>query len=122
MFALAPDEGVCLGVGVPRTRMAWGMTPGMTIRLLGGYKKENDMKVVSVTLVSLIITVTQTLAARGGGNGGGAGLGPLATFFAAFCVLIVLLQLVPGIRLFAGMLKGLFSRTDTPHETVDRRY
>ena len=44
-----------------------------------------------------------------GGGGKGDELGLLAIFFIAFGVLIVMFQLVPGIILFFGMLKGLFS-------------
>jgi hypothetical protein len=35
----------------------------------------------------------------------------MATFFIAFGVLIVMFQFVPGVMLFIGMLKGLFSST-----------
>jgi len=69
--------------------------------------KEITMKVLCATLLSLLITGTQALASAGGGNGEGMGL--LATFFVAFGVLIILFQLIPGMALFFGMVKGIFS-------------
>jgi len=75
------------------------------------------MRTVSATLVSLLITATRAMAM--GGAGESEGLGLLATFFIAFGILVVLFQFIPGIMLFAGMLKGLFSAGDAkPHETV----
>jgi hypothetical protein len=64
------------------------------------------MKTASATILSLMITVTQALAS---GGGDGEGLSLLATFFIAFGVLIVLFQFIPGIIMFGGMLKGIFS-------------
>lgn len=65
------------------------------------------MKVVTATSLSLIITGTQAMASAGNGNAEGMTL--LTTFFIAFGVLIVLFQLLPGMALFCGILKGLFS-------------
>ena len=65
------------------------------------------MKVICATLLSLLVTVTQALASVGGGRAEGMGLA--ATFFIAFGVLIVLFQFIPGIALFLGMVKGVFS-------------
>ena len=65
------------------------------------------MKVISAILLSLMITGTQAMASAGGTHSEGMGL--LTTFFIAFGVLIVLFQLLPGLTLFCGMLKGLFS-------------
>ena len=65
------------------------------------------MKIMSVTMLSLMITGTQALASAGGANVGGMGL--LATFFIAFAVLIVLFQFLPGMALFVSMLKGIFA-------------
>ena len=67
------------------------------------------MKTASATILSLVITVTQALAS---GGGDGEGLSLLATFFIAFGVLIILFQFIPGLLLFGGMLKGLFSSAD----------
>jgi hypothetical protein len=67
------------------------------------------MKTVYATILSLVITGTQALASGGGGEGEGLSL--MATFFIAFGVLIVMFQFVPGVMLFIGMLRGLFSST-----------
>jgi len=65
------------------------------------------MKTISALLLSLTITGTQALAASGAANPEGMSL--LATFFLAFGALIILFQFLPGIALFMGMLKGIFS-------------
>jgi hypothetical protein len=65
------------------------------------------MKTISATVLSLLITVTRALASSGGGEGESLSL--MATFFIAFGILIVMFQFIPGIMLFVGMLKGIFS-------------
>jgi len=78
------------------------------------------MRTVSATLLSLMITATRALAA--GGVGESEGMGLLATFFIAFGILIVLFQFIPGIMLFVGMLKGIFSAGDEKtHGTAGTR-
>jgi uncharacterized protein YqgC (DUF456 family) len=74
------------------------------------------MKAISATLLSLMITGTQALASAGGTNTEGMGL--LATFFIAFGVLIILFQFLPGITLFVGILKGIFSSEVRKPEAV----
>jgi len=69
--------------------------------------REKAMKTITATILSLLITATQVLA--NGKTGNGEGLGLLATFVIAFGILIILFQLLPGLMLFGGMLKGLFS-------------
>ncbi|MCM0080060.1 hypothetical protein L4X63_00490 [Geomonas sp. Red32] len=73
------------------------------------------MKTLSATALSLVITATQALAS-GGENHEGMGL--LTTFFIAFAVLIILFQMVPGLSLFVGMLKGIFSSERREKEVV----
>lgn len=68
------------------------------------------MKVIYATIISLLITSSQVLAAAGRGTENSLGL--LATFFIAFGILIIVFQLVPGLLLFGGMIKGLFSPAD----------
>jgi len=68
------------------------------------------MKAMSATILSLLITGTHALASGSGANGEGLSL--LATFFIAFGILILVFQLVPGLLLFGGMIKGLFSPAD----------
>lgn len=68
------------------------------------------MKTIIATTLSLLITATKVLAI--GNTGTGEGLGLLATFLIAFGILVVLFQLLPGLMLFAGMVKGLFSSAE----------
>lgn len=68
------------------------------------------MKTIIATILSLLITTTQVLAIGNAGNGETLGL--LTTFFIAFGILIILFQLLPGLMLFGGMIKGLFSSTE----------
>ncbi|QEM68705.1 hypothetical protein FO488_11420 [Geobacter sp. FeAm09] len=68
------------------------------------------MRTLSATLMSLMITAARAMAAGGGSEGEGMGL--LATFFIAFGILIVLFQFIPGVMLFVGMVKGIFSASD----------
>ena len=64
------------------------------------------MKAIAATILSLVVTGTQALAA---GGADAEGMGLLATFFIAFAVLVILFQFLPGATLFVGILKGLFS-------------
>ena len=68
------------------------------------------MKTISAIILSLLITGTHALASGNVSNGEGLGL--LATFFIAFGILVIVFQLVPGLLLFGGMLRGLFSPAD----------
>jgi len=68
------------------------------------------MKTIIATVLSLLITATKVLA--NGKTGNGEGLGLLATFFIAFGILVILFQLLPGLMLFGGMIKGLFSSVE----------
>ncbi len=67
------------------------------------------MKTLFIWIMVMTATVTQALA---GGGGTDEGLGLLTTFFATFCALIIVCQFAPGIRMFGGMLKGLFGWTE----------
>lgn len=59
--------------------------------------------------IALAITITGTQALASGGGIDGSGLNLLTTLLIAFGALIIIFQLVPGIILFFGMLKGLYS-------------
>ena len=75
------------------------------------------MKVLSATILSLLIAGTQALASGSGGNG--EGIGFMATLFIGFGVLIILFQTVPAILLLSGMVKGLLSAADKkPAEAI----
>ena len=65
------------------------------------------MKVLYATILYLVITATEALAAGGGGRGEGLSL--LTIFFMGFGALIIVFQLVPALVLIVGMLKALFS-------------
>lgn len=67
------------------------------------------MKTTTATIMALLVTATQALATGQGSSTEGLSL--FATIFMAFGVMIVLFQLIPGVMLFVGMLKGLFSTT-----------
>lgn len=64
------------------------------------------MKTSYLAITALLISATQALAS---GSAGGEGMSLFAAIFLAFAVLIVMFQLVPGVMLFTGMLKGIFS-------------
>lgn len=65
------------------------------------------MKLLSATTASLMVTGTHALASAGAAEDGGMGL--LTTFFIAFVTLVILFQFLPGLTLFLGILKGIFS-------------
>jgi hypothetical protein len=69
-------------------------------------EKEDVMRTLYASILSVGFTVTQAMAS---GSGEGDGVGIVAMLFIAFGVLILLFQLVPGVVLFGGMLKGLFT-------------
>ncbi len=69
------------------------------------------MKVLFTTLLSMLIPVTQAVAA---GGGGGEGLSLLTMLFIGFGAMIIVFQLVPAVILLCGMIKGLV----TPKETA----
>jgi len=53
---------------------------------------------------------TSAFAATTGAAGEGSG--PLVWFFIGFGALILIVQAVPAITLFASMIKGIFSHSD----------
>lgn len=64
------------------------------------------MKTSYATIAALLVPATQAMAST---DTGGEGMSLFAAIFLAFAVLIVMFQLVPGVMLFVGMLKGIFS-------------
>ena len=63
------------------------------------------MKIISTIGLFLLVFISYALASGGTGV---EGLGPMTAFFIAFGVLIVLFQFVPGLMLFAEMLRKVF--------------
>jgi predicted small secreted protein len=76
----------------------------------GKTMREKVMKTFIATILSLLVTATQALATGNTWKGEGPSL--LATFFVVFGMLSILLQLLPGLILFGGMIKGLFSSVE----------
>lgn len=68
------------------------------------------MKTLTMTTVAILIAATNAMAATGAVEGEGLGL--LASLFIAFGVMIVLFQFIPGVILFAGIIKGVFAKAD----------
>lgn len=75
------------------------------------------MKFMSILVLSLLVSVSYALAS---GATGVEGLGPMTSFFIAFGVLIVLYQFIPGLRLFAEMLRRIFLSNDRKVSDVSR--
>lgn len=68
------------------------------------------MKIMSTTILSLLLSGTYALASTKGGTG--EELSFMATLFIGFGVMILVFQTIPAILLFSGLLKGLFSSAD----------
>jgi len=66
------------------------------------------MKTLSTFGLLLLVSVSYALASGGTEV---EGLGPMTAFFIAFGVLIVLYQFIPGLMLFAGILRKIFLST-----------
>ena len=64
------------------------------------------MKTIIATVLSLLITATQVLAI--GSTRGNEGPGLLAALIIVFGILITLLQFLPGLLLFGGVVKDIF--------------
>lgn len=62
--------------------------------------------IIAAIVTTLAATATPTFAAATQGD---ASPGILVKLFLAFGALIIVMQLVPGVMLFASMVKGLFS-------------
>jgi hypothetical protein len=62
------------------------------------------MKTISTCGLILLVSISYALASGGTHV---EGLGPMSAFFVAFGVLIVLFQFIPGLMLFAEMLKKI---------------
>lgn len=73
------------------------------------------MKTATSTIIALLVTTSRAMAASGADS---EGLSLFATFFMAFGVMIVLFQLIPGIMLLVGMLKGIFASSGKTSEAA----
>lgn len=63
------------------------------------------MKIISTFGLFLLVSISYALAS---GVTEVEGLGPMTAFFISFGVMIVLYQFIPGLRLFAEMLRKIF--------------
>lgn len=75
------------------------------------------MKTFSIIGLLLLVSISYALASGGTEV---EGLGPMTAFFIAFGVLIVLYQFIPGLMLFAEMLKKVFLSTARKVTEVSR--
>ena len=75
------------------------------------------MKTISTIGLLLLVSISYALASGGTEV---EGLGPMTAFFIAFGVLIVLYQFIPGLILFAEMLKKVFLSTARKVSEVGR--
>lgn len=76
------------------------------------------MKTTLKIVLSLLVTATYALAA---GGTEAEGLGFMTILFIAFGVLIVMFQFVPGLMLFATMLRGIFSPRDKKAPAINSK-
>ncbi len=72
------------------------------------------MKTLIRTLIATLVTVSPAFAA-GAHDGKGSSL--LLFLFLGFAALIIVFQFIPGLVLFASMLRGLF--TSAPKKTSE---
>jgi hypothetical protein len=63
----------------------------------------------TIYAITLAIMITGSQAVAFGGEIDGNGISLLTTLLISFGAMIVLFQFIPGIMLFFGMLKGLYS-------------
>lgn len=62
----------------------------------------------------MLLAISTTSYAANGGEAGGGSL--LMWIFFSFVAFIVVMQLIPGLTLFIGMLKGIFSTVSEKEE------
>lgn len=75
------------------------------------------MKTIYAITLALMITGSQAVAF--GGGIGGNGISLLTTLLISFGAMIIIFQFVPGIMLFFGMLKGLYSSAEAEKKSVN---
>lgn len=75
------------------------------------------MKTATKTMTLILATAAPALAASGAESEGN---GFLVTLFLAFGALILVCQLIPGVLLFASMLKGIFGRPAAEERETNR--
>jgi hypothetical protein len=77
--------------------------------------KEDNMKPIIKTILAIsLFCATSAIAASGAENDGN---GLLLSMFIGFAAVIVAFQFLPGILMFLGMTKGIFSSRKSEIET-----
>ncbi len=74
------------------------------------------MKALYALILTMAMTATNALATSGGEP---VELSFMTILFMGFGAVIIVFQLVPGVILFAGMLKGIFSPADKKRESTN---
>ncbi len=74
------------------------------------------MKALYTVLLTLAMTATNALATTGGEP---VELSFMTVLFMGFGAMIIVFQLIPGVILFAGMLKGVLSPADKKSESTN---
>lgn len=67
---------------------------------------------------AMILLLTLATAAYASSNTQAEGSGLMIWIFMGFVGLVIALQLVPGLMLFTGMIKGLFTEQEEIHSEV----
>ncbi len=63
------------------------------------------MKIISTFGLLVLVSISYALASGGTEV---EGLGPMTAFFISFGVMIVIYQFIPGLKLFAEMIRKIF--------------
>ena len=74
------------------------------------------MKALYTVLLTMAMTATNALATSGGET---VELNIMTVLFMGFGALIIVFQLIPGVILFAGMIKGALSPADKKSEPAN---
>jgi len=74
------------------------------------------MKALYTVLLTMAMTATNALATSGGET---VELNFMTVLFMGFGALIIVFQLIPGVILFAGMIKGALSPADKKSEPAN---
>lgn len=77
-------------------------------------KKEGAMKTTLIKTIAALIGATATSAYASNANAASEGSGMLTWFLIGFGVMVIMLQAIPALVVFASMIKGLFgNRSET---------
>ena len=77
------------------------------------------MRVLTSTIIAMLIAATEALAHAGGESGEGLSLMMIA--FMGFGAVILVFQIFPALMLFCGMVKGIVSAKSTKDAAATTR-